>query len=97
MAMDCLAWPDNGTAQLVLEGFVKLTQPGELLLTATKSRGRTLKWQNIWMALVVQTTKVTHAHNVIRHSQNNTPVTLNCRVKSSSSAIRYRRRRKRPA
>lgn len=61
MALDCLAWPENGGAQLVLDGFVKLTQPGELLLTATKSRGRTLKWQNIWMALVVHVTKVTRA------------------------------------
>lgn len=51
MAMDCLGWSDNA-AQLVLEGYVKLTQPGELLLTTTRSRGRTLKWQNVWMGLV---------------------------------------------
>lgn len=52
MAMDCLGWSDNAAAQLVMEGFVKLTQPGELLLTTTRSRGRTLKWQNVWMGLV---------------------------------------------
>ena len=52
MAMDCLGWSDNAAAQLVMEGYVKLTQPGELLLTTTRSRGRTLKWQNVWMGLV---------------------------------------------
>ena len=50
--MDCLGWSDNAAAQLVMEGYVKLTQPGELLLTTTRSRGRTLKWQNVWMGLV---------------------------------------------
>lgn len=52
LAMDCLGWSDNAAAQLVMEGYVKLTQPGELLLTTTRSRGRTLKWQNVWMGLV---------------------------------------------
>lgn len=51
MALDSLGWSD--ASQFVLEGFMKLTQPSDLLLTTTRSRGRALKWQNIWAALVV--------------------------------------------
>jgi len=52
MAMDSLGWSDQ-SAHLVLEGQVKLTQPSDLLLTTTRgSRGRTLKWQNVWLALI---------------------------------------------
>ena len=52
MAMDSLGWSDQ-SAHLVLEGQVKLTQPSDLLLTTTRgNRGRTLKWQNVWLALI---------------------------------------------
>ena len=52
VAVDSLSWSVDHT-QFITEGFMKLTQPSDLLMTTTRSRGRALKWQNIWAALVV--------------------------------------------
>lgn len=52
--MDSLGWSDmvGTTTRFVFDGQVKLTQPSDLLLTGTRSRGRSLKWQNVWLVLV---------------------------------------------
>ena len=63
MALDALGWTDH--SQFILEGFMKLTQPSDLLLTATRSRGRALKWQNIWAALIVLNQQVCRSASIL--------------------------------
>jgi len=53
LAVDSLGWSAN-SSKFLMEGHVKFTQPSDLLLTATRGRAsRTLKWQNVWMAVIV--------------------------------------------
>lgn len=62
LAVDSLGW-STGSSKVVMEGHVKFTQPSDLLLTATRGRSsRTLKWQNVWLALIVLNHQVINIH-----------------------------------